>query len=333
VPFYLWVGTFSVTVLAAFWSFANDIYRPDQGRRLFAVLGAGSSVGAVAGAWLARFLVRVMGPGELMLCAASVLVSCLGLFAWVRAARRSVVDAPSQAEADAPLSREGAFSLLLRDRYLLAIGALSLLRNWVNSTGEYVLDRTLVAAAPAAAHAAGITTSRFIGEFKADYFGAVNVLAVLCQLFVVSRILKHLGVGRALLVLPLVSMAANATMAFVPLLALVRAGKVAENAVDYSLQNTAGNALFLVVTRDAKYKAKAVIDAFLMRAGDALGAGAIWIGSHLTWSTQAFARVDLVLCAGWLAVAWTVQRQHARRARRPAQPAPAMPAPSLAKAA
>jgi ATP:ADP antiporter, AAA family len=314
LPFYLWVGVFSVTVLAAFWSFANDIYRPEQGRRLFAVIGAGSSLGAVAGAALGRFLVRTVGPAELMLFAAALLLLCLGLFRWVH----SQVPPQSPRALDAadsvgPLSREGGFSLLLRDPYLLLIGALALLRNWVNSTGEYVLDRTLVAAAPHVVEA-GESATRFIAEFKADYFSAVNVLGVVCQLFLASRVLKHLGVGGALLILPGVSLVANAAMAFLPVLALVRSVKVAENGVDYSVQNTAGNALYLVTSRDAKYKAKPVIDAFLMRAGDGLGAAAIWAGSHFGWPAQIFARVDVVLCVVWLVVAWAVHRRHTRLA-------------------
>ena len=195
VPFYLWVGIFSVTVLASFWSFANDVYRPEQGKRLFAILGAGSSLGAVAGAGLGRALARLLGPGELMLCAAGLLMVCLGLFAWVNG-RLDSVQGDAGAESSAgPLGDESGLQLLLRDRYLLLIGVLSLLRNWVNSTGEYVLDRTLVASAPQLAAAAGMSATRYISEFKAEYFGAVNVLGVLCQLFVASRIIRHLGVG------------------------------------------------------------------------------------------------------------------------------------------
>jgi len=310
VPFYLWVGIFSVTVLASFWSFANDVYRPEQGKRLFAILGAGSSLGAVAGAGLGRTLARLLGPGELMLCAAGLLMVCLGLFAWVNG-RLDSVQGDAGAESSAgPLGDESGLQLLLRDRYLLLIGVLSLLRNWVNSTGEYVLDRTLVASAPQLAAAAGMSATRYISEFKAEYFGAVNVLGVLCQLFVASRIIRHLGVGRALLVLPVVALGGNLFMACLPVLALVRGAKVVENGVDYSLQNTAGNALYLVTSREAKYKAKAFIDAFLMRAGDALAAGAIWAGSHLGWSTRVFTRVDLVLCVVWIGVALMIHRRY-----------------------
>jgi ATP:ADP antiporter, AAA family len=318
VPFYLWVGVFSVTVLASFWSFANDIYRPEQGRRLFVIIGVGSSLGAVAGAALGRALSRRAGPGELMLGAAALLMLSLALLAWVH---RTAPDAGEGKATAEPLGPESGWSLLLRDRYLLLIGALALLRNWVNCTGEYVLDRTLVVAAADAARTTGISPTRFISEFKADYFAAVNVLGVLVQLFLASRALRYLGVGRTLLVLPAVSLLANASMLLIPALALVRSVKVMENGVDYSLQNTANNALFLVASREAKYKVKAVIDAFLMRAGDALAASAIWAGAHFGWSPRLFAGLDLLLCGAWLAVAWAIQRHHAGRTEARARPA------------
>ena len=310
VPFYLWVGVFSVTVLASFWSFANDVYRPEQGRRLFVIIGVGSSLGAVVGATLGRTLSRIAGPGELMLGAAELLIVSLALLSWVHRHAPSALDGR---EATESLGPDSGWSLLLRDRYLLLIGALALLRNWVNCTGEYVLDRTLVSAATEAARTTGISPSWFIADFKADYFGAVNVLGVVIQLFLASRALKYLGVGRSLLVLPAVSLLANISMVFIPALALIRSVKVVENSVDYSLQNTANNALFLVASRAAKYKVKAIIDAFLMRSGDAMAAGAIWAGAHYGWTPRLFATLDLVLCGAWLAVAWSIQGLHARR--------------------
>ncbi|HEX7670311.1 MAG TPA: hypothetical protein VF395_12035, partial [Polyangiaceae bacterium] len=64
VAFFLWVGVFNVTAIAQFWSFAADIYRPEQGKRLFAILGIGSSLGAVFGARIAKALVA-LGPAGL----------------------------------------------------------------------------------------------------------------------------------------------------------------------------------------------------------------------------------------------------------------------------
>src|SRR5262249_59231572 len=99
----------------------------------------------------------------------------------------------------------GGFEALLSDRYLLLIGVIAIISNWVTNSGEYVLDRTLVDLV----HANGVTShaeiTRFIGQFKADYFWWVSMVALLTQLFVCSRLLKHLGLGGALLILRLVA--------------------------------------------------------------------------------------------------------------------------------
>src|SRR5271155_3373037 len=79
VPFFLWVGVFNMTAVSQFWSLAADVYTPEQGKRLFAILGIGSSVGAVAGARVAKSL-AALGPAWLMGVAAAILVVCVGVF-------------------------------------------------------------------------------------------------------------------------------------------------------------------------------------------------------------------------------------------------------------
>ncbi len=122
VPFYLWVGVYNYTSIAQFWGYASDVYTPDQGKRLFAVIGIGSSVGAVAGAQLAKSLVP-LGPEALMLGAGILLAVCCALLGWVNA--RFEAPAPAAAkEADSkPLSQESAYSLLAHDKFLLLIAA------------------------------------------------------------------------------------------------------------------------------------------------------------------------------------------------------------------
>lgn len=322
VAFYLWVGTFNLILVATFWSFANDIYDPDQGKRLFPIVGLGSSVGALAGALLASLLLRRLSPADLMLIAAALLVATLGLFAWNNGSARCwPKDGGKLVSPSAPIGGPGGFQLLAHDRYLLFIGLIAVVANWVTNSGEYVLDRTLVDVVSANG-LKGAAVTRFIGSFKADYFGWVNLLAVLSQLFVVSRVLKYLGVGTALMALPIVSMLGAATMALFPFLGLIRTMKIAEKATDYSIQNTAQNALFLVVPRAAKYKAKAVVDSFLYRSGDVCAAGAIFLGSHLGVKARGFAVLNIVLCCVWLLVVWQVRALNRERTETFHEPAP-----------
>jgi len=310
IPFYLWVGVYNYTSIAQFWGYASDVYTPEQGKRLFAVIGIGSSLGAVAGAHLAKLVVP-LGPQAMMLGAAILLGVCCGLLLWVNArVEAPVADKAKKDEAE-PLSNESVFSLLAHDKYLILIALLTLLINWCNSTGEYILDRTLLAAvAGKDQHGDPMV---FIGQFKAEYFEWVNIIGVLLQLFAVSRILDKLGVRAALFFLPIVAFGGYTVMLFAPVLSLIRLAKVAENSLDYSVQNTARQALYLVATRVEKYVGKIAVDSFFVRFGDVLSAGVVYVGAKLALPTQVFAAINLVLILIWIFVVVLVGREHRRR--------------------
>jgi AAA family ATP:ADP antiporter len=311
--FYLWVGVFSNTAVAQLWGFANDLYTPEQGKRLFAVLGIGSSVGAVAGAFVAKRL-ALLGPMSMQLMAAGFLVLCVLLVVLVERfdrAHRSGPVVTRATEARPPL--EGpVLQLLLNDKYLLWIALLTFVLNCVNTTGEYLLDRTLLEMISETG-ASPREASRAVASFKADYFGWVNLVGVVLQLFVVSRVLRVLGVARALFVLPIVAFISYGSMWLTPVLALVRLGKIAENSLDYSLQNTARQALFLVGTRAEKYLGKTVIDTFVVRMGDVFSAALIYSASVLHLPSRTFALVNLGFVVCWLLVVVGLGREHARR--------------------
>ena len=314
VPFFLWVGIFNLTTIAQFWSFAADIYSEEQGKRLFPVIGIGSSVGAVAGAAIADALL-FLGPFGLMLVAAGLLLVCLGLTYAVSA--RESAHAPKARrdgrETEAPIGGANGFALVLRDRYLLLFAAVIFVLNWVTKTGDYILDRQLIAVA----HEHGTSAHQYIGNFKAHYFEWVNVLGVLIQLFAVSRIIKYLGLRVALIIMPLTSLLGYGVASMTPVLGVLAAARVVESGLDYSLSNTTRQALWLSTTRDAKYKAKQVIDTFVVRAGDVLSAALVWIGSRTGLSSSGFLRCNMVLSMGWLAFALLLGRAYVRRTGTP----------------
>ena len=310
VPFFLWVGIFNVTAVAQFWSFAADIYTDERGKRLFPIIGIGSSVGAVAGASVADGLLA-FGPFVLMLIAAGILVVCLGLTYLVH--RSEGRSAPQRSrEQDAPLEGANGFSLVMRDRYLLLFAAMIFVLNAVTKTGDYVLDRKLITAAHDAASASGIAPGLFIGQFKARYFEWVNGVGVVMQLFFVSRIIKHLGMRAALVIMPITSLVGYGSAFVVPTLTVLFCARVAESSLDYSLSNTTRQALWLVTARDVKYKAKQVIDSFVVRAGDAVSAGIVWLGVHTAMQPRTFIGVNLALSALWLVIAILLARSYKR---------------------
>jgi ATP:ADP antiporter, AAA family len=348
VAFFLWVGVFNLMIVAQFWSFANDVYTKDQGERLFPIVAFGASLGAVLASVVASKLISLTGIPELLLVAAGLLV--------VATAMSNVIDARERAQHEThlplhlttaeipaatgeyqvqlvedtkkltvsmpgigPSSRRGTFRLVFQDRYLLLIAFLALILNWVNTTGEYILGRTVEGAAQAAVasgSAGGLSVPEYIGEFYSNFFFAVNLLGLTVQLFLVSRLLKYFGVRVAVMVLPVIALFGYAVLAFVPILALVRVVKIAENATDYSVQNTIRNVLFLPTNRDQKYKAKQAIDSFFVRGGDVLAALLVFVGtSSLKLTAEGFARVNLVLAGVWLVIAAAIGREYARKSK------------------
>jgi AAA family ATP:ADP antiporter len=318
VAFFLWLGVFSLMGIAQFWAYANDVYTPDEGKRLFAVIAFGASSGAVFGAWAARHLIHALGVSALLLAAAAVLAASLMLFNFIdlhgQAASRGRSAPP---EADAKIGQGNAFALVLRSRYLLLIAALVLLLNWVNSVGEYVLSSIVKHAADAEVAAGRLPpheTGRFIGAFFAGYFEIVNVAGMVLQLFVVSRIVKYIGVPIAACILPVVALASYGLAALVPSLQVMRWAKTAENSVDYSLMNTGRQMLFLPTTRQEKYKAKQVIDSFVVRAGDVLSALTVYAGTTVfAFGVTQFASLNVALVLAWIAIAVLVGREFGRR--------------------
>jgi ATP:ADP antiporter, AAA family len=312
VAFFIWVGIFNMLIVAQFWAFANDLYSESQGKRLFPVIMLGASLGAVAGGQAAGRLIGLLGPYGLMLLAAALLIPCILLSMWIH--RRAVSRSPSltpPAQA-APLAKTGALRLLASDRYLLLIAVLMLILNTVNTTGEFLLGKFVEQAAHAASSDLAIQ-ARLIGQFYGTYSSLYSGLGMLLQMFAVSRVFKYAGIGGALFVLPCIAFASYSFILFLPLLAVVRWAKILENATDYSIQNTTRQALFLSTSREAKYKAKAAIDTFFVRAGDVIQAGIVMAGSAAGLSVKGFAGINLLLTLAWLALAFGVIREHRRR--------------------
>jgi AAA family ATP:ADP antiporter len=306
LPFFVWIGIVNMFLIAQFWSYANDLYSEEQGKRLFAIIATGGSLGAVLGPQLAK----LGSTYALLPMAAALLVVCVALFNLIERVHRR--DPQPHDHADEPISGEGGFALVLRDRYLLLIAALVLVAELVKTTGEYVLSAT------AAQHASHLATEAArredIKAFYGDFFFWVNLTSFLIQALLVSRLIQKLGV-RALFVLPLVALGGYTAIAAVGGVALIRIAKIAENSTEYSVQNTVRQTLFLPTDRAVKYKAKAAIDTFVVRTADSLSGLLVWVGIHaLGFGLRGFAFTNVGLTLVWIAIAIGIARRHTRLA-------------------
>jgi len=319
VPYFLWVGIFNVMVIAQFWAFANDLYSPDQGKRLFPLIGVGSSLGAWLGSVRAKTLLDMTGPVRLLVGGAVLVIVCvlLARLANRQAVREETAEHQPPADDEPVGDGKSGFAMIFSDRYLLLIALLTILLNVVNTSGEYLLGRSIVDNAiqiHGAGAAAEEARGKFIGDAYSSFYSNVNLLGFLLQMFVVSRVFKYLGVGRALFVHPVVAGVGYMTMLATSSFGAIRVLKTADNAIDYSLSNTTKQALWLPTSRQAKYKAKQAVDSFFVRAGDVIQAGIVYVGELASFAIPAFAALNLALTVGWIAVAAALNRTLRERA-------------------
>ena len=325
IAYFLWIGVFNLMIVAQFWSFANDLYSREEGERLFPIVGFGASLGAVLGAIIAGRLIRPLGVYQLLLVGAVLLAAQLQVTNYVDRHTSSHEDAPKPpskktAVADVPEKHTNAFMLVFRTPYLLLIALMLLLNATVYATGEYILGSIVTDAAQdrvASGNAGGLNVEGVIGAFYSRYFALINITSLLLQLFVVSRIVKYLGVSTAVTILPALSLVAYNVLAFVPGIWTVLAAKVAEKGTDYSLSNTVRNMLFLPCTREEKYSAKQAIDSFFFRMGDVVSASIVFVGTSIGFTATRFAQLNAVLALLFLVLAVLVGRAYSGRKAMP----------------
>jgi AAA family ATP:ADP antiporter len=347
--FFVWVGIFSVMVVAQFWSYANDVYNNDSGKRLFPLVAFGGSFGAFAGSYVADWLLQFISLYEMMLVAGAVLVLCVVLTnvisrkVWgkpVMEARQRELSAKAKREESAgPKPKESlGFDMLFKYRYIGLIAVIVLLLNLVNTTGEYIMGSLVEGYGEETAEqvienavSSGTTASigdqdfgdpadeqtrediegNLIGRFYARFFLWVNLLGMFLQLFVVGRLIKFGGIKAGLLWLPIIALGTYTLIFFAPILRYARIGKMAENASDYSINKTTLQMLFLPTTHEIKYKAKQVTDSFMQRAGDVGSALLVFLGTAVfTFGTRGFAAVNLVIILVWFVVVIMIVREH-----------------------
>ncbi len=347
LAFYLWLGIFNVMVVSNFWSFANDVYTPEQGKRLFAVIGVGASVGAIIGAFVPHLLHKLVGLHGLMLIATGGLALSIALYRIVdRGERARRVAKPTAAEAEADAAppevqapARNGFLLVMKDRYLRLLAIMLLVATIINTTGEYVIgkmatDRSVAYAAehvaPEPAAVAGVTPDpvaakqradathaardEYISNFYSDYYTLVNLVSALLQALVVARLLTKLGIRRALFIMPLVVLGGWFALLLFANMTTVAIEKTTENSLDYSLHNTLRQALFLPTSREGKYQGKAAIDTFFFRMGDVIaGLGIVFLLVQvLGLGVRAFAVMNVGLALCWLFLAFRTGRLHDR---------------------
>jgi ATP:ADP antiporter, AAA family len=289
--FFVWTSVFNMFALAVFWGFMADVFKRPQGARLFGIIGAGGTLGAMAGSFVTSVLPGQLGVAPLLLVSAGLLEIAVQL-ATRLSPRSDMVAARAIPEGGTWRWVVG----LARKPLLLAIVGYMLLFT-LTSTSLYFTQARIVKAA--------ITTTAQRTVLFARIDLAVNVFSVVLQTIAVGPLLRRFGAAPVLVVLPLLTAVGFIALGFSPTLAVLVVFQVARRAVDYGIAKPAREVLFTAVEREDKYKAKSFIDTFVYRGGDALGA--------LADAGLAKVVVVLPICLAWAAIAYRMGRTREER--------------------
>jgi AAA family ATP:ADP antiporter len=209
--------------------------------------GLGAWLGALTASWLFGQFDPATAPYSLMLVAAAGFGVGIVISHAVHRRERGRATPEKASIAEKPLGKEGGFKLVFTQRYLLLMAIAVLLLNVVNTTGGFILDKVVLASVEQ--QTVDIAEQQvIIGQFFGDFYGWVNLLGLLFQMFLVSRIFKYIGVRGALFILPCLALGSYSLMIATPILGVIRMVKMLENSTDYSINNTARHALFLLTT-------------------------------------------------------------------------------------
>jgi AAA family ATP:ADP antiporter len=295
--FFVWTSVFNLFVVSVFWEFMVDVFNSDQGKRLFAFISIGGTLGAIAGASMTAGLVQKIGTSSLLLISAVLLelsAQCVRFFPDQKTSR---------AYGEKPVGG-GIWAGIVQNfksPYLLGISSYMLL---------YALTSTLLYFQQVGIAAKAFTDRGARTAFFAEVDLLVNVLTILFQALVTGRLLKWLGVGATLAILPAMSVLGFLAVGVKPTLAILVIFLVVRRAGNFAIARPARETLFTVVSREDKYKAKNFIDTVVYRTGDQVGA---WTSPLLARFGLGLAGVSLVaapLAAVWLLVSvWLGKKQ------------------------
>ncbi len=307
--FFIWLSIFNLFVVSVFWATIVDVFSTEQGKRLFGFIAAGATLGAIAGSATTAILARDVPTWALLIGAALLLdVAVFSMRGLARLSDR-LNRAPVTGDA-APSEAIGgsAFAGITRtfqSPYLLNIGLFLLLFS-VTSTFLYFEQ-------------AGIAKRSFPDRGSQTAFFAsvdllVNLLTLGVQFFLTGRIVRRIGVGPALALLPAASILGFAALALSPTITAIVAFQVFRRASNFAIARPIREVLFTVVPREDRYKAKNFIDTVVYRTGDQIGAWSFAGIAALGLGSTAVAVTAVPLSAAWLLNSlWLGRRQEARR--------------------
>lgn len=305
--FYVWVAIFSVLTVTLFWLVANDLYRPRDAKRLFGFIGSGGIIGGITGSSIAAFGAQWLGTDQLLLVSAAALIAAWGV---VQQLWRESPEAPLEGRPSLASPRHETFladirqfaRLLASSRYLLLLVSIVALNKLVTTLVYYQLN-------PFIEHTFATVDAKT--AFTGLFLGGINALAFVVQFFLTSWVLRRWGLAVAMLVMPVGLLAGSATLLFAPVFAVAAGTELFDRALDYSLNNTSKEVLYLPLDRSVRYKVKPFIDMVVFRFGKGVAAViGIVLLDWLNVSPRWLCLLTIPLLCAWVAAALRMRREY-----------------------
>jgi AAA family ATP:ADP antiporter len=301
--FWILTSIYSLFIPSVFWGFMADTFRPEQSKRLFGFISVGGTLGALAGAFLTSRLAQVVGTPVLMVMSVALLECAVQSVKRFPPSFRVETRQRDDAKRSVGGSSLAGITHVLTSPYLLGICAYMLLFT-IGSTILYFQQAEIVGARYADREART--------AFLASVDTVVQSLTILAQLFVTGRVIKWVGVGATLAIMPVLSLVGFTALGTWGTLAIFVVFQVLRRAGEYAFGKPAREVLFTVVPPEDKYKAKNFIDTFVYRGGDQIGA---WSYAGLSAAGMAVSSIALLaapMSAVWLVVAFWLGTRHSR---------------------
>ncbi|MFJ7283663.1 NTP/NDP exchange transporter [Pseudomonas sp. NPDC099000] len=302
--FFVWISIYNLFIVSIFWSVLVDRFSSEQGRRLFGFIAAGGTLGTFIGPLLAATMATRLGPVALTVAAALLLEVAVRCYRALLSRTQSQSGSRLLDDRRMGGSILAGITLIVCSPYLLGL-VLFMLLHTSAATLLYFEQGRIVAGSYAD------VASRT--QFFAVVDLIVSALTLIFQLLLTAPLIRLVGVGGALVALPLATIVAFTAMALTPVPATVALAQGLRRAVEFAIVRPAREVLWTVVSREEKYKAKNVIETLVYRGGDAASG---WLSVGLTALGAGFGLVALMIVPfaglwGWLCL-WLARRQGQR---------------------
>ncbi len=302
--FYIWVSVFSLFHLSVFWSLMSDTFSREQGKRLFAIIAAGASAGALIGPVVPALFAEYLGLDSLMLVAACGLVLVVPLVIYLSYLKLAELGQQAT-DRQSPIQPLGGqwwhgFREFVRSPYLLWIGAFILLYVFIGSF-VYFEQKNLLAEFSRPERAKILASIDWI----------VNSLTFFMAFFVTSRIVTKLGMPATLALMPVLLVVGMLALAFAPLVLVVMAIQIIRRAGNHAVTRPAREMLFSQVNQEQRFKSKPVIDIVVYRGGDAVsGSLFAFLSEGLGLGLSIIAIIGAAISSLWASVAVLLGRRY-----------------------